>query len=322
MTAAENGLAPRKSMTHQHLSSVVLTLLRDGQIVPREAGRLRILDVGCGDGGLVAHLQRELTDALPTLAIEIHGFDIGEQGFCEDSQFTATTRALAAQMPQVDWSGRIRILSDRDAWPYASGFFDVAISNQVLEHVEDLPRLLLELRRCLAPNGASIHLFPLSSCIVEAHCATPFAHWFKDFDRRREWIALLSRVGIGSFRKDKAVLGHKDRRHHAEQTASYIECWTWYRDFPAIAEACSAAGLTTSSGFTGQFFGAKLRSVLRLPPARHYTAGRLPALAWLGFALGRYLSSATLVMRPAGYDIGRRIAAEKAAAPIRPSISA
>jgi len=322
MTAPVEGLGPRKSVTHQHLCSVVLTMLREGQVVPREQGRLHVLDVGCGDGGLVAHLQQELTRALPQMMVEIHGFDIGEQGFREDSQFTTTTRALAARAPQVDWKGRISIISDRDPWPYEDGFFDVAISNQVLEHVENLPQLLSELRRCLAPSGASIHLFPLSSCIIEAHCATPFAHWFQDYERRCDWIAMMSRMGIGSFRKDRAVLGHTDRRHHAEQTASYIECWTWYRDFPAIAKACSAAGLATSSGFTGHFFGAKIRSMLRLPPARHYAPAKVPALSWLGFALGRYLSSATLVMRPATYDIGRRIAAEKAAAASRESVSA
>lgn len=317
-----NGLGPRKSVTHQHLSSVVLTMLRERQIVPREDGRLRVLDVGCGDGGLVAHFQQELSDALPQLTVEIHGFDIGEQGFRDDSQFTTTTRALAAQVPHVDWGSRISIISDQDPWPYELGFFDIAISNQVFEHVQDLPQLLSELRRCLAPSGASIHLFPLATCIIEAHCATPFAHWFDDYDRRCEWIALLSRIGVGSFRKDRATLGHKDRRHHAEQTASYIECWTWYRDFAAIAKAGSAAGLATSSGFTGRFFAAKLRSMLRLRPARHYVPARFRALEWLSFALGQYLSSATLVMRPASYDIGRRIAAEKCATAARNNVAA
>ncbi len=321
MTAAVKGQGSRKSVTHQHLCSVVLTLLREGQVLPRDNGRLRVLDVGCGDGGLVAHLQQELTQALPQLTVEVHGFDIGEQGFREDSQFTTTTKALCAHAPQVDWASRISIISDRDPWPYEDGFFDIAISNQVLEHVENLPPFLSELRRCLSASGASIHLFPLSTCIIEAHCATPFAHWFQDYERRRDWIALLSRFGIGSFRKDRAILGHKDRRHHAEQTASYIECWTWYRDFPAIARASSAAGLATSSGYTGHFFGAKIRSMLRMAPARHYAPARVPVLAWLGFGLGRYLSSATLVMRPASYDIGRRIAAEKAAAP-RSSVAA
>lgn len=302
-----------KSVTHQHLSTVIATLVRQGQVEPRE-GRLRILDIGCGDGELVSHLQQELTAAFPDLAIELYGFDIGEQGYRDEGQFETTSRSLAARFPDVDWRQRISIISDSEPWCYPAEFFDVATSNQVLEHVEDLPRFLSELRRCLSPKGASVHLFPLSSCAIEAHCQTPFAHWIQDFDRRSDWIALMSWLGIGSYRRHRSVLGHRSRREHAVETAKYIQCWTRYRSFAAIAGECCAAHLAVSSGFTGNFFVAKLRSVLKMPAARSYRLSRIPLLGWLGFVVGRYLSSSTLVIRPMSYDIGRRIAAEKAAA--------
>src|SRR5262245_31793289 len=100
-----------KSVTHQHLSTTIATLLRERQVEPRE-GRLRILDIGCGDGELVAHLQQELTAAFPGLAIELYGFDIGEQGYRDEGQFDTASRALATRFPDVDWRQRISIISD------------------------------------------------------------------------------------------------------------------------------------------------------------------------------------------------------------------
>lgn len=304
------------SVTHQHLLTAMVTLLENGTIRPRE-GKLRVLDIGCGDGQLVAFLHDRLREALPGVKVELHGFDIGEQGYNDGGQFDMAAQMLAGRDPSVPWRERLTQISDAEGWPYADGFFDVALSNQVIEHVMDLPGFLTELRRCLSPMGASIHLFPMAHSIVEAHCQTPFAHWIRDFDRRVDWIDMLSRLGVGAYRRHRGVLGHGSPRQHAVETAKYIQCWTRYRSFTTIAEQSGAAGMAVSTGFTKGFFVAKLRSVLKLPPLRRYRRARVPGVDWLGFLIGRYLSSATLVLMPTSYDIGRRIAAEKAATALR-----
>lgn len=300
------------SVTHDHITTAIVTLLFERKAMIR-GEKLRILDIGCGDGDLVAHLQHALSTALPGLEIEVHGFDIGEQGYKDGDQFDIATKALAARHPGVEWRERISLQSATDPWHYPSDFFDIAVSNQVIEHVTDLPLFLAELRRCLAPEGASIHVFPLSSSIVEAHCQTPFAHWIRDFDRRVAWIRMLSWLNIGSYRRHHQILGHRSRDDHAVQTAQYIQCWTRYRNFGAIADDGGAAGLSVASGLTKGLFIAKLRAVLRLAPLARYRRSPVPGMDWLLFLIGRHLSSSTLVMRPASYDIGRRIAAEKAA---------
>ena len=304
------------SVTHQHLLTTILTLLAEGRLRPRE-GALRVLDIGCGDGQLVAFLHDRLSAALPGVKVELHGFDIGEQGYNDGGQFDMAAQMLAARDASVPWRERLTQISDAEAWPYADGFFDIAVSNQVVEHVMDLTGFLTELRRCLSPMGLSIHLFPMAHSIVEAHCQTPFAHWIRDFDRRADWIETLSRLGIGAYRRHRRVLGHGSPRQHAEETAKYIQCWTRYRSFAVIADQCDAAGLAVSTGYTKGFFIAKLRSVLKLTPLERYARARVPGIDWLGFMIGRYLSSATLVMIPTSYDIGRRIAAEKAATALR-----
>jgi SAM-dependent methyltransferase len=300
------------SVTHQHILTVLRTLLADGAVRPRD-GVLRILEIGCGDGRLIAYLQAALGTACPGIAVELHGFDIGEQGYKDSAQIGAAARLLARRHPGIDWRRRLRILSDREAWGYPPGAFDIAVSNQVLEHVEVLPAFLANLREALAPEGVSVHVFPLGSCVIEAHCGTPFAHWIRDFDRRVAWIGWTSRLGIGRYRHDRAVLGHANVAEHARETATYIQCWTSYRRFRDIADACYQQGLAVSGGFTKDFFLAKLRAMARRPQPACYRRWP-PGLEWLSFVLGRTLSSSTLLIRPLSYDIGRRIAAEKAAA--------
>ena len=300
---------------HQHIYNVLRTLVANGTLVPQDRP-LRILDIGCGDGLLMDSLTR-LAAAEPGFALEVHGFDIGEQGFASENQLSQTIRLLSARHPDIDWRGRLRIISNGAPWDYPPGFFDAAVSNQVIEHVLDLDALLDNIAAAVRTGGASVHLFPLAHCVQEAHCLVPFAHWIRDFEYRVGWIALMSRLGIGRYRRDRQVLGHTDVRDHARKTAAYIQCWTRYRSFGQIAQACSGRGLALSYHFTKNFFAAKARRMLGLRGARTYRRWTWFGLEWLSFATLRHLSSATLVIRPISYDIGARIAAEKANLPPR-----
>src|SRR3546814_4900966 len=88
------------------------------------------------------------TCALPISgrAVEVHGFDIGEHGFKDDGQMAAAIDLLTASHPGVDWKSRIRIIPGDASWGYPPGWFDIAVSNKVIEHVEELTTLLRNLR--------------------------------------------------------------------------------------------------------------------------------------------------------------------------------
>jgi SAM-dependent methyltransferase len=89
---------------------------------------LRILEIGCGAGGMLEPLRRYGT---------VHGIDIARDymALCRDRGFP---RMAAA-------SG--------DALPYGDATFDVVALFDVIEHIPDEVRVLLEVRRVLKPGG-------------------------------------------------------------------------------------------------------------------------------------------------------------------------
>jgi SAM-dependent methyltransferase len=288
-------------------------MLANGSLADRD-GVLRILDIGCGDGTLVDYLQRTLSADHPDLDVEVFGFDVTDQGHNEPSQRSHALDSLTKRLPDINWTQRIATIAADDEWPYADGRFDVAVSNQVLEHVGDLRHFLRNLKRVVRVDGLTLHLLPLANCIMEGHVKVPFAHWIRGFDQRVGYISALSRVGIGRYAFDKRALGKSSRRQYAEESAKFILCATSYRTLRDFYQACSSLSLSISYSFTAKFFSTKIRQLLRLSPPRVYANKfALPGWGWLSFAALKYVSSVTLIIRPAHYDIGERIVAEKAA---------
>lgn len=298
------------AVTHQHIFSVVCTLLAEGRLCI-EGDTLRILDIGCGDGRLIAALHFMLTRRFPHLNVEIHGFDVAEHGFRDSSQLAEALSYLTGYAPSVEWEKRIKLISDDERWGYPPAYFHLAVSNQVLEHVQDIDHFMANLRDVLAPGGQSVHVFPLSHCMQEAHCGVPFSHWIKDFNYRVAWIKLVSRFGIGRYLKDRRVLGHTGLAHHSLETAKFIECWTFYRSFSEISKRASEKSLATSYHFTKNIISAKLRHIAKREAAARYRRWIFLGLEWLAYIFVRSITSATIVIEPVAYDIGKRIAAEK-----------
>ena len=57
--------------------------------------------------------------------------------------------------------------------------FDLVLSNQVIEHVEDLDAVLCEIHRVLKPGGAFLSLFPSKDVIRKTIVASPFSIAFE-----------------------------------------------------------------------------------------------------------------------------------------------
>ncbi len=177
-------LTAAKSVTHQHILAVINT-----ESPPRFDGSpLRVLDVGCGDGRLLAYIQDSLPKLNESLPLEVYGFDVNDSG-TEPVGFPATTiEALRSQFPHITWHTRIACGSVDERWPYPDNYFDVIVSNQVGEHIGNLFLFFDEISRTLRPGGYSVHLFPLKHYVVESHISMPLVHRISSHDARVAFI--------------------------------------------------------------------------------------------------------------------------------------
>jgi len=93
-----------------------------------------VLDLGCG-GGFMA-------EALSKRGADVTGIDPSE------SAIAAARRHAEANDLEIDYHP-----ARGESLPFANDVFDIVVCVDVLEHVEDLQRVLFEVRRVLRPNG-------------------------------------------------------------------------------------------------------------------------------------------------------------------------
>jgi len=286
-------IEPAKSVTHQHLTSVVNTEWRRRKDLSRKA--LRLLDLGCGDGSLLAFLQRNLPSINPEVQPELYGFDIHDHGVQQEGFLEKAVEMLAVRCPAVPWSERMASASAESPWPYPDGFFDVILSNQVLEHVADHDRLFAEMSRTLKPGGYAAHLFPLRHYLYEGHLLLPLAHRIADFDLLRSYITWMSRLGFGKYRAHRAATG-VSLAEYAERHADYIHHFTNYLTREAALRLGKKHRLRVSFRYTREFYTSKLRALLGLPPRFLYGTRRSALADRISLLFCQFVSSVTLVL--------------------------
>ena len=186
----------------------------------RPPGRIRILDVGCGRGDTVAWLCDQGWDA--------YGVDVADT-------YLAQGRAYLAQRDQD--RGRLRLI-ESDRYPFPDGWFDVVISDQVLEHVPSLEGLAREITRVSRPGAQGMHIFPARWRPVEVHMHTPLVHWLPKGSLRRAAITTAVRTGLAAphFRGLPFAV-------RASVFATFSEEETFYRPLRDIRRVFEEAGL-------------------------------------------------------------------------------
>lgn len=279
------------SVTHTHLLACVNSLLESMETA---TGRpVRILDAGCGNGKLIAYLYTCLAQLRPHLPVEIFGFDVVDHGVQATGFIERATSSLSEAIPQVDWGNSIRAIRATDKWPFDADFFDIVVSNQVLEHVHDHAHFFSQAQHVLRKGGASVHLFPLKHYIHEGHLHLPWVHRIRSWDLMKGYIALLSRLGLGKY--------PEHRREHnvtveefADRHADYMYFWTNYLSEGEAVNLARRAGFRVSYRYTMEFYGQKILSLLHRPQRTVYdNEGR----GWrdaLAVKFLRYVSSITL----------------------------
>jgi SAM-dependent methyltransferase len=108
-----------------------------------------------------------------------------------------------AESVKPDIRERMRkIENDRADFP--DGYFDVVLSNQVLEHVTCPETIIADIVRMTKPGGYFIAAFPVIETWYEGHVGLYFGHRFKPGMARRFYFDLCHRFGFGLYRTGKA----------------------------------------------------------------------------------------------------------------------
>jgi SAM-dependent methyltransferase len=172
----------------------------------RQYPRARILDFGCGAGQLVIEGRAK--------GLDISGVDV----------FYCGSRDLeAAERSGLLGSGIHKILDERIG--FDDGSFDLIVNNQVMEHVENLDRVLSEIHRVLKPGGAVLSIFPSRDVFREGHIGIPFSHWFPRGSRLRFYFTWFLRgLGLGSWKQQAPTA-----RQWAIDKLLWIDTYTFYR---------------------------------------------------------------------------------------------
>lgn len=141
---------------------------------------LKILDWGCGRGRLVAYLLDRGADAF---GVDIDPDTIGNaRGYFDLRGYNA--------------SDHLRALDDKSKTDFPDQYFDVIVSDNVLEHVADLDSIFKEMARLTKPGGRSFHLFPARFTLFEGHLCMPLVHWLPKNRLRRRMIHLFTASGV------------------------------------------------------------------------------------------------------------------------------
>jgi len=180
----------------------------------------RILDMGCGAGGLVVRLRE--------LGFEAFGVDVEAQW---------TDRPVW----QHEWF-HLLSMDDHYAPSFPNEFFNVVITTQVLEHVRDLDAFFGQAARVLKPGGAMANMYPSAACFIEAHTYTPFYPWFP----RDILLRLAAKLGIrNEYQKGLSVEDTvaSNRRYFRESAFVYSQRFvnqTALRHFASVSDLAPA----------------------------------------------------------------------------------
>ena len=186
-------------------------------------GGVKILDMGCGRG--------ELVRALRLRGARAFGIEI-------DPRFIESGKILN-ETYQDEYSV-LSVLGPNGSSLFPDGYFDLVISDQVLEHVAQLDSFTAEVARVLRPGGTTLHQFPAQRIVTEPHYRIPFAHWLPKNSLRYTWIKVM--LSAGYAKKFFPDLALSDR---ARVIYKYSAEETFYRSPVAVQAAFDGKGIAS-----------------------------------------------------------------------------
>jgi ubiquinone/menaquinone biosynthesis C-methylase UbiE len=251
--------------------------------------------MGCGDAHLLAYLAQTLPARHPDRSFDFFGFEVGDIGWQADGYVAETLDYLEQHVPLLDWAGHISLFSAQAHWPYPPASFEIVLSNQVLEHVQDHPLVFSEIHRCLAPQGFSVHLFPLKETIYEVHAHMPIVHWIAEPARRSKVMSRFAKLGFRrKYIEEMHFRGWKSLDQFGDIYSDVLETMTNYKTSGQILEMAKQAGFQADFHYTKEFLRTKLLSLFGRTPEIYATPNLVDDAS---LPLLKRLASVTLTLR-------------------------
>ncbi len=252
-----------KSITHKHILSIINTRLS----AHSKGEPIRILDAGCGNCELTSYLETFVPMFNRDLEVEVYGFDVIDSKVQFNDYFDKAIQMLTKQHQHINWDARLKTVSSIDSWPFDNEFFDIVVSNQVVEHVHDHNLFFSQNWRVLKTNGFSIHLFPVKNYIIEGHLGLPFVHRITQWHLLYRYIRSCSALGIGKWKRLKELCSLDD------YSESYADFLTRYCNYVSVSELLTygkKCGFRTGFNYTGNFYYEKLKEIFRIKHRLNY----------------------------------------------------
>jgi SAM-dependent methyltransferase len=191
----------------------------------KEKRDIRVLDFGCGRGVLHVTLKR--------LGFDAYGADVDVHAITVARDFLRNAGYDVNSVGTINVDGKTT---------FPDAYFDVIVSDQVIEHVEDINLVATECARLTKTGGWGLHSYPAHLIPVEPHVFVPFVHWLPKKSIRRYWIFFCL-----FFKKETPFdhLKHMNKMQLAQHYFGYLNEQTFYRSWPVVSAAFQNQGFSS-----------------------------------------------------------------------------
>ncbi|NEQ64727.1 MAG: class I SAM-dependent methyltransferase [Symploca sp. SIO2D2] len=181
-------------------------LLHWSDSISAKSSAAKILDYGCGSGKVVLAGRNK--------GLNIFGADVFYAG-ANSKEEVEMLNLLGKEIQEIK-QGKIN---------FEDATFDLVLSNQVFEHVQDLESVLREIHRVMKKDALLLCLFPAKEVFREGHIGIPFVHWLAKDSKIRYYYALSLRcLGLGYFKANKTKI------QWTQDALNWLDKYTIYRD--------------------------------------------------------------------------------------------
>lgn len=276
-----------------HLTNCIISSIRQKDNLPKH---MKVLEVGCGSGTFLLYMIDVLSKTFPEITFDFYAFDIQESELTfedeelNDSHLSRLHLTLRRKYKNHNWERQIKIIKSSDDWHEQLEFFDLIISNQVLEHVMDKPTFFEKLNKNLKLSGNSFHLFPALDVFWEWHIHVPFAHWFKSEKSLRKYIVLYRYLTSPI----KFIKNYKLMMNSIDHDAKYIFDKTHYCSTKQFINYCHNQNLCVNLKYTYPYYFLKACQWLKIDIKRFNFYKSNSLVHYLTFFITKHISSITL----------------------------